>query len=64
MLCGNLRDGCLDVSFEEGEEGESDVVDDDDDEVVVEELVGSQNKRRRSFHNSQATPREVGKAKE
>ncbi len=55
-LCGNLRDGCLDVSFEEG--------DVDDDEVVVEELIGSHSKRIRSFHSSQATPRKVGKAKE
>jgi hypothetical protein len=66
MLRGNLLDGCLDVSFEEGEEGEKIEKgdDDDDDDEVVEKPIGSHSKRRRSFHSSQATPRKVGKAKE
>jgi hypothetical protein len=68
MLRGNLLDGCLDVSFEEGEEGEKiekgDDDDDDDDDKVVEKPIGSHSRRRRSFHSSQATPRKAGKAKE
>ncbi len=61
----HFRGGCLDVSFEEGEEDEeceedeegvkgeeSEEGDDDEEEEVMDELVRSHSKRKRSLHNS------------